>query len=173
MIGFFEKMFNGLLNACTIVSFSGSLASNFKELVKCISLNNQPCQARPTLADINSNETFFYPLTVNVNKGGATCNTINDLYAQVSSPNNLKIMNVEVFNLMPGVNETRNLVQQESSGCKCGLNENVSNLKQKWDLDECWCGCKELDEWGSSKDCYMKNTSTHDSECNKTCTIYE
>ena len=58
-------------------------------------------------------------------------------------------------------------------GCKYGLNENVSNLKQKWDLDECWCECKELDEWGSSKDCYMKNTSTHDSECNKTCTIYE
>ena len=42
-------------------------------------------------------------------------------------PNKVKNMNVKVFNLMSGVNETIFLVQRES--CKCRLNENVHNSK--------------------------------------------
>ena len=43
-------------------------------------LCNQPCQARPTIVDINSNETFFYPFTVSVYKPGDSCNTTDDPY---------------------------------------------------------------------------------------------
>ena len=43
------------------------------------------------------------------------------------NPNKVKNMNVKVFNLMSGVNETIFLVQRES--CKCRLNENVYNSK--------------------------------------------
>ena len=35
--------------------------------------------------------------------------------------------------------------------CKCGLNENVCNSKQKWNHDECWCERKELDDCISCK----------------------
>ena len=52
-------------------------------------------------------------------------------------------MSVKVFNLMPGVNETRFSVQYEWCECKCGLNESVCNLKQKWNHDEYQCECKE------------------------------
>ena len=45
-------------------SFVESLASNSKGHVKCASLNNQPCQARPTIVDIDLNDILFYPLTV-------------------------------------------------------------------------------------------------------------
>ena len=31
------------------------------------------------------------------------------------------------------------------------LNESVCNSKQKWNHDECWCECKELDDWGFVK----------------------
>ena len=41
-------MFIELLSACTIVPFGESLAFNSNEPIKCVSLNNQPCQARPT-----------------------------------------------------------------------------------------------------------------------------
>ena len=46
----YQKMFIGL-------SFSGSLASmvNVSSLTTCISLNNQPCMARPTLLDLSLN----------------------------------------------------------------------------------------------------------------------
>ena len=57
-------------------------------------------------------------------------------------------MNVKVFDLISRVKETRSLVQHELCECKCRLNENVYNSKQKRNHNECWCECKELDEWG-------------------------
>ena len=32
--------------------------------MKGVSLNNLPCQTRPTLFDLNSNELIYYPFTV-------------------------------------------------------------------------------------------------------------
>ena len=52
-------MFIGLLSACTMRNFDKSLISYSKEPIKCVSLNNRLCQARPTLVDINSNKTLF------------------------------------------------------------------------------------------------------------------
>ena len=54
------------------------LASNSKEPIKCVSLNNLPCQARPTFVNINSNETVFYSFTVTINKCGGSCNITID-----------------------------------------------------------------------------------------------
>ena len=42
-------------------------ASKFKRRIRCVSLNNQPFQARPTLANTNSNETLFYLIIASVN----------------------------------------------------------------------------------------------------------
>ena len=49
MFGFVKKMFIGLLRIWAIGRFGASLASNYKEPIKCISLNNETCKARPTL----------------------------------------------------------------------------------------------------------------------------
>ena len=49
MFGFIKNVFVGLFSACIILRFSKSLPSNYKEPVKCVTLNNQPCQTRPTL----------------------------------------------------------------------------------------------------------------------------
>ena len=64
-------------------------------------------------------------------------------------------MNVKIFNLISRVNEKRFLVQHEFCESKCRLNESVCNSKQKWNYDECWCECKELDDWGSCKKGYL------------------
>ena len=50
-------------------------------------------------------------------------------------------------NSISGVNETRFLVQHESCKCKFGLNESVWNSKQKWNHNDFWCKCKQLDYW--------------------------
>ena len=59
MLGFITKMFIGLSCACTTGSFGRSLASNSKGCTKCVSLKNQTYQIRPTLVNVNSNETVF------------------------------------------------------------------------------------------------------------------
>ena len=40
---------------------------------------------------------------------GGSCNTIDDPYALVFVPNNVKNMNVKVFHLIPWVNETKRM----------------------------------------------------------------
>ena len=54
----------------------------------------------PTLFEINSDETFFYPFTFSVNKCDVT---LLMTIAWVCVPNKIKIMNVKVFNSMWGV----------------------------------------------------------------------
>ena len=136
-----------------------------------VSLNNQPCKARPTIINMNTDKNLFYPFTVSVNRCRGSCNTVDNPYARVCVPNKVKNINVKVFNLMSGVNETRFLVQYESYECKCGLNESVRNSKQKWNHDECRCDWKELDDWSSCVKDYMWNPSKCDCECNKECKI--
>ena len=60
------EMFIGLLSACT--NFGEPLAINSKILIKHLSLKYQPCQTRPAIANISSNKTLFYSLTVSIEK---------------------------------------------------------------------------------------------------------
>ena len=50
----------------------------------CVSLNIRPCNARPTVVNINSNETLCYPFTVSFNKCDESCNIIDDLCEYMS-----------------------------------------------------------------------------------------
>ena len=80
-------------------------------------------------------------------------------------------MNVKVFNLMSGVDETKFSVQHESCEYKCVLNGSLCNTNQKQNHDKCRCECKELNDWGSCEKGQMWNTSTCDYECNKVCNV--
>ena len=74
-------------------------------------------------------------------------------------------MDIKVFNVR--VDETRYLVQHKLWECKCGLSGSVCNSKQKWNNGECWCKCKELNDWISCKGDSMGNPGTCYRECNK------
>ena len=129
-------MFTGLLRACTIGSFDESLVSNLNGPIKCASRDNQTCQAKLKLVDINSSKSFFYLFAVIVNKCDRRCNAIDDPYVRVFVSNKVKNINVKLLNLMAGVNKTRFLVQHELCKCKYGLNESVCNTKQKLNHDK-------------------------------------
>ena len=107
-------MFIGSLSTCKIGGFGESSTSNhgsnFEGRLKFISLNNLPYQTRPAIIEVNSNETPFYPFTAGFNKCDGSCNAIDDLYTRVCVPNKVTNMNIKVFNLMSGINETRFLV---------------------------------------------------------------
>lgn len=54
-------------------SFGELIAFNSDGRIKCVSLKKGPCQARPKIFNINSNETLFDRSTVQVNKCGGSC----------------------------------------------------------------------------------------------------
>ena len=58
----------------------------------------------------------------------------------------VKYVNAKIFNIISRVNEARSIVQHISCECKSGMHEIVRNWKQKWNPDECWCECKEIDD---------------------------
>ena len=53
-------------------------------------MNNQECQVRPEIININSNELLFYPYTVKMNKCSGSCNNTNDPYAKMCIPDVVK-----------------------------------------------------------------------------------
>ena len=114
-------MLIGLLSACSTVrlTFCRSLVPDG---IRCISLNNQPGKARPVLTDLNQNEPLCYPFTVSVNNCGGNFTTIDDPYAGICVLNEVKNMNVKLFNLRSRLNETKSLFPLESYECKRKLN---------------------------------------------------
>ena len=48
--------------------------------IKCVPLNNQPYQPKPTLINLNPDELHYYQFVVNVNKCGGSFNIIDYLF---------------------------------------------------------------------------------------------
>ena len=101
MLGFIKKIFVGLLSVCVIERFGPLLAFNYIERIKCVPLNYQLCQIWPTLVNISSDDTLFYPDTVSGNTNfKGSCNISDDPCAQVCVHNKVKTMNVKIVNLV-------------------------------------------------------------------------
>lgn len=64
-------------------------------------------------------------------------------------------MILNVINLLLGVNKARFSLEYEQCKFKCGSNESVCNSKEKWNNDECQCGCKELNNYSLCKFGYI------------------
>ena len=80
-------------------------------------MKNQECKIRPEIININSNNPIFYPFSIKINKCNGNCNNINNPYGKICVPDVTKDLNVKVFNLTSGTNETRLIKWQEK--CKC------------------------------------------------------
>ena len=46
--------------------------------LSCISMNNEPCKARPEIINVNNNNPIFYPFSIKTSKCSSNCNNIND-----------------------------------------------------------------------------------------------
>ena len=85
--------------------FLSSLVSTTS--LSCISINNQARKVRAEIINFNSNESVFYPFSINTNKCSGSCNNINDPSAKICVPDSVKDLNIKVFNLISRTNETR------------------------------------------------------------------
>ena len=107
-----------------------------------------------------------------MNKCSGDRNTINDPMAKLCVPDVVKYLNVEVFNMLARVNETRKVVWHETCKCVCRLTSAICNDKQDWNENKCVCECKEdlVSKLVFDKG-YMWNRSTCSGECDKYCEV--
>ena len=116
MFRLIKKIFIGLLTG--IVS-----ASNH---TKCVSLSNQKCMIQPTPINLHptkySQEFHFYPFLVKLDRCVGSCGTLNDLSNKVFVPNLIEDLNLSVFNMITGINESKILTKHISCTCKCRFN---------------------------------------------------
>ena len=52
-------------------------------------------------------------------------------------------LNIHVFDMIIGINESKKLTKHVSCECKCKLDGKKSNSNQKWTNDKCWYECKK------------------------------
>ena len=89
-----------------IVSILISLFSIIKtKALECVSVVNQKCMPKPKIPNVNEGigEALFYPYNVLVNKCSGSCDTL-------CVPNVIKGINMQVYNFLMRLNETRNVL---------------------------------------------------------------
>ena len=92
----------------TAITFFSYNVLNVNSL-ECFSINNQECKIRTEIINLNTNEPMFYLYSIKINRCKGSCNTINDPYAKIYVPDQIKYTNVKVLNLISRTNETRHI----------------------------------------------------------------
>ena len=80
---------------------------------------------------------MFFPYRVKTSKWSGNCNNINNPFAILCVSDIVKNLNVKVFNIVSGTNETRCVEWHGTCKCKCRFNSSVCNIKQRWNDDKC------------------------------------
>ena len=114
--------------------------------LECVPMNNQECKIRPEIININTNDPLFYPYSIKINRCKGSCNTINNPYAKICFPDQIKNTNGKVLNLISRTNEARHIKWHKTCKCRCRLD--ASNNKQRCNDDKCRCEYKELIDQG-------------------------
>ena len=162
----------GFIKKCFFTAMTFFNLSNVNSL-ECVSMNNQECKIRTEIINLNNNEPIFYPYNIKMNNCKGSCNTINDPYAKICVPDQIKNTNVKVFNLMSRTNETRHIKWYKTCKCKCRVDASICSNKQRWKEDKCRCECKELIDKGMCGKRFTWNPSDCECECDKSCDIGE
>ena len=102
---------------------------------ECMLLSNLKCMTQPTLINLHPNE--YTHLRV------GSCNTLNDLSNELCVPNKLKDLNLIMFNMIKGINESKILIKHISCEWKRKFDGRKYNSNQKWNNDKCRCDRKK------------------------------
>ena len=113
---------------------------NASNHTKCVLLSNQKCMTQPTLINLHPNEytqeLHYYPFSVKLDRCVGSFNTLNDLSNKVYVPNKSEDLNLNVFNMITGINESKWLKKHISCECKCKFDGRNCNLDQWWNNDK-------------------------------------
>ena len=99
------------------------------------------CAIQPPLINLNCNkypqEWHYYPPAVKLDRCVGSCDTMNDLPNKVCVPNKAEDLNLRVFNMITGVNESKTFTKHISCKYKCRFDGRKCNLKQWWNNNKC------------------------------------
>ena len=98
---------------------------------------------------------------------------ISIIHAQNCVPDVVKNLNVKVFNIVSGTNETRRIERNEMCKSEGRFNSSVCDDKQRWNDDKYMCECKELIDKGVCDKGFIWNSSNCECECYKSCDFCE
>ena len=129
MFGLIKKILIGLLSSIANVS-------NYTKCVK---------------------QSKMYYSTYKLDKCVGSCNTLNDLSNKVFIPNEREDLNLSVFNMITGINESKTLTKHISCDCKCKSIQWCNNNK-------CWSECKKIH---ICEQYYVWNPATRNCESGK------
>ena len=87
-----------------------------------------------------------------------------EVVIKVCVPNKTEDLNLNVFNMIAGINKSKVLTKHISCKCKCRFDGRNCNSDQWWNNDKCWCECKK--HHLSEKD-YVWNPATCNCENGK------
>ena len=88
-------------------------------------------------------ELHYYPFAIKLDRCVGSNKALNDLCNKVCVPNKTEDLNLCVFNMITGVNESKTLTKHVSYKCKCKFDGRKYNSYQKWNKDKCWCECEK------------------------------
>ena len=137
MLGLIKKIFTGLLTGLV----------NGSNHTKCESVSNQKCIIEPTLINLHpdeySQEFQYYPFAIRFDRCVGSWNTLNDLSNKLCVPNKTEDLNLSVFNMIKGKNESKMLTKDVSCESKSKFDRKKYNSIEKWNYDKCRCKCKK------------------------------
>ena len=166
MLGFIKKcFFTGLkfLSALTDIN-----------LLSCILMNNQECKVRPQIVNVNVDDPVFFPFSIKTSKCSGSCNNINNPLAKLCVPDVVKNLNVKVFNLVSGTNETRRIEWHKPVSVNIDLTVVFATINNVGMIDDkCECKCKELIDKNVCDKGFILNPSNCECKCYKSCDFSE
>ena len=78
-----------------------------------------------------SHELHYYPFAVKLDRCVGSCNTLNDLFDKVRVPNKTEDLNIHVFKMISGINESKILTKHVSCECNCKFDGRKCNSNLK------------------------------------------
>ena len=150
MFGIIKKMFFVWLSSLVI-------ASNH---TKCVLLSIQKCETQPTLINLHPNEYsqefHFYLFLVKLDRCSGSCYTLNELSNKICIPSKTEDLNLSVFNMITGINESKTLAKDIPCECKFDKCRCESKKIHVCEKDYVWnptkCTCEKVKHLSSIKD---------------------
>ena len=103
--------------------------------------NHAQCMIHPTLVNVHPNkysqEFHYYLFAVKLDRCVGSYNTLNDLSNEVCVPNKAEDLNLSIFNMITGINESKTLTKHISCEYECRFDGRKCNSDQWWNNRKC------------------------------------
>ena len=81
---------------------------------------------------MNTVKNHYNPFVIKLDRCVGSCDTLNDFSNKVGVPNKTEDLNLSMFNMITGINESKTLTKHISCECKCRFDGGKCNSDQ-------WC----------------------------------